>query len=369
MYLFQIRIFREIALRTALVFVILGSVASSTQVLGHIFAMIDAGSNILVPLELFFYLIPTVAVMILPVAFLIACISTFDRMDDSWETIVLAATGVRPVTVVFPIILFALAISAFVLAISIYVEPIANKAERDKVVSFKVDALTLLASNGVMQKTQANLYIRGGALRDDGQIQDIFILDRRSPDDEVIYFAETGKIIKDQSRILLRLVDGSIQHHSHIDGTSYTFRFGEYSSESEVVFERDDKLVYQPRQIATFDLVAKLNAFEGSYQSKGEVRKELVRRFTDWIYPFVYLAVVLFLVYGVGFTRTTRKWRMTIAILIGTVAKAVGLILLGKTGTAQSATTMSFVVPVALLLIFVTIALYRNQRPAGQPPI
>ena len=221
MYLFQIRIFREIALRTALVFVILGSVASSTQVLGHIFAMIDAGSNILVPLELFFYLIPTVAVMILPVAFLIACISTFDRMDDSWETIVLAATGVRPVTVVFPIILFALAISAFVLAISIYVEPIANKAERDKVVSFKVDALTLLASNGVMQKTQANLYIRGGALRDDGQIQDIFILDRRSPDDEVIYFAETGKIIKDQSRILLRLVDGSIQHHSHIDGTSY----------------------------------------------------------------------------------------------------------------------------------------------------
>ncbi len=366
---FQARIAKDVVLQTLAVFLILGSVVTSTQVLGHIFGMIDSSSSFLVPFQLFLYLIPTVAVIVLPLSFLIASITIFDRMDDNWESIVLAAAGFRPMTIIAPIAWLALFLSAFILFISVYLEPMANKSERDKMVLFKVDALKLLASNGVLQRVQPGLYMRGGQLLPDGDIEDVFILDRRNETDEVTFIAERARILADDDRILLRLVNGTIQHRNLNEEGGYTIQFGEYTANSEIVFEKSDDIDYQPRQMPTSTLLRAYTSPGQDAAFNRDVQQELTRRFSDWLYPLVYFGVVFFLVFGLKFSRKGRRWRLPIATFGGAMVRAIGLILLGSSGVDIVSAGLSLAVPVGVALTLTLLALITEERPPKSPPV
>ncbi|MFN3145752.1 MAG: LptF/LptG family permease [Paracoccaceae bacterium] len=371
MYLIQRRILAKMLSQTLFVFCFVGVIVTTTQVLNQVFRLIDASSNLLVALEMFAFLIPTITVTVLPLAFLIACINVHDRMDEDRETVILSGTGAHPAFILLPAGVLAAALSGLVLAISLYVEPWGNRMGSDIKNALTFDALKIIAGNGVLREVQPGLFIRGGGYDESGQIDGLFILDRRAADEEVSYVAERGAFFETEAGVILRLYDGSIQIRDADGQTVHKVRFGRYEAEPRTLFQEPSGQSYRPRQTTTAELVRMVAEEDNRQYTISSMRKELIRRWTDWLYPLVYFAIVAFLVLRTRPSREGARWRLPVAVLTGFVIKAGGLVLLGSAGTSGAAATASFAMPagvVAGLLALAFLQATRGRRPRVRSP-
>lgn len=359
MYLIQRRILIKIVAQTLFVFAFVGVIVTTTQVLNQVFRLIDASSNLWVALEMFVFLIPTITVSVLPIAFLIACINVYDRMDEDRESVILIGTGAHPVFRIVPAGVLALVLSGLIAVLSLFVEPAANHTVRTTIDSLKYDMLKVIAGNGSLQKVQDGLFIRGGGYNEEGLIDGLFILDRRDPAEEVSYVAQTGEFIEGNADVLLKLYNGSIQMRNTETDEVHRIRFGTYETEPQMFLEEPDRMGIRPRQTSTGDLRGMASGTEGLRYPMSSVRKELIRRYTDWLYPLVFFSLAAFLVLRTRPSREGPRWRLPVAVLAGFLIKALGLVLLGNAGVSAVAATASYVMPVTVAALLLGLALVR----------
>jgi lipopolysaccharide export system permease protein len=224
-YLIQRKIFWQIIKQTALVYVFVAFIGATTQVLHQLYRMIDASSDLWVVAKFFLYMSPMITVSVLPLAFLIACMNAFDRMDENREAVIVMSAGSHPGFVLLPAALVALICSAIIFTLAIAVEPHANRKEYDTTNSLTLDAFKLIAGNGVLQEVDPGVFMRGGGFNEEGLIDGLFILDRRDSGEETSYFAELGEIIEEEGeRPYIKLINGTIQIRDTSVGSVYRFK-------------------------------------------------------------------------------------------------------------------------------------------------
>lgn len=368
MYLIQRRILRKILSQTLFVFCFVGVIVTTTQVLNQVFRLIDASSNLLVALKMFGFLVPTITVSVLPLAFLIACINVYDQMDEDRETVILTGTGAHPGFTLVPAGLIAAGLAGLVLYLSLMVEPQANRVVRETINSLKFDALKIIAGNGVLREVEPGLFIRGGGYDEEGLIDGLFILDRRNPAEEVSYVAQTGEIVETNEEAQLILFNGSIQIRDLSDDNVHRIRFGRYVTEPAALFQPAQQGSFRPRQTSTADLARMVAAEDNHLYTVSSMRKELIRRYTDWLYPLVFASIVAFLVLTTRPSRRGTRWRLPVAVLTGFLIKATGLVLLGNAGSGGFAATASFAMPVTLVALLIVTAFLRATRGRRPTP-
>ena len=362
MHLIQWRILWKIVAQTLFVFCFVGVIATTTQVLNQVLRMIDASSSLWVAVQMFAFLVPTITVSVLPLAFLIACINVYDQMDEHRETVILTGAGAHPGFALVPAGLVAGALAGLILFLSLQVEPAANRSVRDTINSLKFDALKIIAGNGVLSEVQDGLFIRGGGYDEDGNIDGLFILDRRNPAEEVSYVAQSGQFIEDAESVQLVLFNGSIQIRDVAADSVHRIRFGRYETEPDALFQEPSNASYRPRQTGTAELQQMLSAQDNRFYTLGSMQKELIRRYSDWLYPLVFASIVAFIVLSTRPSRTGARWRLPTAVLTGFVTKALGLVLLGAAGSSGFAAVASFAMPLTLVVVLLALALLRATR-------
>src|SRR6056297_2885005 len=270
-------------------------------------------------------------------------------MEEDREAVIVAASG-APLSFVFkPAILLGAIVAATVLLVSAFVEPLANREVRNSIALLTTDIAEYVASQGILTEIEPGLFVRGGTRAADGQIKGLFILDKRDPAQEIIYIAEGGRVAEEDGDLVLEMFGGAIHVRATATGQVHRFEFGRYMS-SVPWFEGAEALAYRPRETTTPMLLAShLGGAEVGFR-RSEARSELVRRFTDWLYPFAYLgvgAVVLILSRG---NRFAYRWMMPVTLVAGVTVKAAGLAMIGSAGTAGWAVIAAFVLPVAAAL-------------------
>ena len=127
MALIQRMILRRLAQRMTLAFALVGVIGVTTQIMIHVVEIVDGGGGALLMVRMFALLLPTVAVVILPVAMLVALVQTFDGLDEAMESTVLRAAGASPWFLVAPALWLGAGVAVAVLAMSIWLEPVANR--------------------------------------------------------------------------------------------------------------------------------------------------------------------------------------------------------------------------------------------------
>jgi lipopolysaccharide export system permease protein len=334
------------SVNTVITFVLLGAIATTTQVLNQLYRLIEASSDFTFALRLYAFLVPTVTVTILPVAFLIGVMSVYRAMEEDREAVIVAASGAPLSFVIKPALMLAAIVSVTVLLVSTLVEPLANREVRNSIALLTTDIAEYVASQGILTEIQSGLFVRGGTRSADGQIEGLFILDRRDPAQEIIYIAEGGRVAEDNGNLVLEMFGGSIHVRDTTTGRVHRFEFGRYMS-SVPWFKGAEVLAYRPRETTTSVLITThFGGTELGFQ-RSEARSELVRRFTDWLYPFAYLgvcAVVLMVARG---NRFAYRWMMPGALVSGIGVKAIGLALIGSAGNSTGAVVAAFVLPLA----------------------
>ncbi|MEW6768337.1 MAG: LPS export ABC transporter permease LptF [Pseudomonadota bacterium] len=317
-----------------------------TQALRGLDLMTSQGQTILVFLGVTGLAIPLLAMIIAPIALLIAVMYTLNRLATESEIIVMNAAGLSPSRFLRPFLIATFIISLFVAFLSLYLAPQCMRDLKRWQAEIGADVLTNILRPGEFAKLGA-LTIRISERLPGGVLTGIFIDDQRNPAERIDIIAERGVVQKNERGSLLVLQDGNFQRYETgkrdpalVAFKSYAFDLSQFSNVAQ-------NLTYGTRERTTWDLLAPdpndaaVNAAPGAY------RAELHDRLLGPIYPFVFVLMAFAIL---GPARTTRQTRnFAIAVLI------VAILAVRIAGFGLS--TVSAAIPGAIVAQYLLLAL------------
>jgi len=338
-------IVRTTLLAFLLVLVSLTSVIWITQALRGIDLMTGQGQSILVFLGVTGLAIPLLAMIIAPIALLIAVMHTLNRLATDSEIIVMNAAGLSPNRFLRPFLIATCVVSLLVAFLSIYLAPECMRALRRWQTEIGADVLTNILRPGEFQKL-GPLTIRIQGRQPGGLLVGIFIDDQRNPAERINILADRGTVQKNERGSYLILQDGNLQRFETgkrdpalVAFNSYAFDLSQFSNIVQTV-------TYGPRERKIGDLISPPPDDPIFKKVPGEFRAELHDRIFAPIYPFVFVLMAFAIL---GAPRTTRQNRnFAIALLI------VGILVVRIAGFGFSTVAVSQ--PAAVLAQYLLLA-------------
>lgn len=298
-------IIRIILTSFVIVLISLTGVIWVTQALRGIDLMTSQGQTILVFIGITGLAIPLLALIIAPIALVIAVTHTLNKLATDSEIIVLSAAGMSPRRLIRPFMIATLIASIFVSVLSIYVAPECLRALRRWNSEIGADVVANVLQPGQFIKL-GKLTLRVRERQPGGILAGVFIDDQRNPSERINVIAESGVIQKNERGSFLVLRDGNLQRFENdkrdpaiVGFKSYAFDMSQFSSAPTAVTYNSrerfiNELIWPPAE-------EKLPATEIALYW-GELHDRLLAP----IYPFVFaLMAFAFL----GLPRTTRQGR------------------------------------------------------------
>ena len=328
-----------------LVLVSLTGVIWITQALRGIDLMTGQGQSILVFLGVTGLAIPLLAMIIAPLALLIAVMHTLNRLATDSEIIVMNAAGLSPGRFLRPFMIATCIVSLLVAFLSIYLAPECLRALRKWQTEIGADVLTNILRPGEFQKL-GPLTIRIQGRQPGGLLVGIFIDDQRNPAERINILADRGTVQKNERGSFLILQEGNLQRFETGKREPALVAFNSYAFDLSQFSNVVQSVTYGPRERSMGDLISPPEDDPVFKRVPGEFRSELHDRIFAPIYPFVFVLMAFAIL---GAPRTTRQNRnFAIALLV------VGILVVRIAGFGLSTTSNSQ--PVAVLVQYLMLA-------------
>ncbi|MBS07146.1 MAG: LPS export ABC transporter permease LptF [Marinovum sp.] len=205
--------------------------------------LISDGQPFLVFLEFSILTIPPIIPIIAPLAAFAAAIFVTNRLKNDSELTIMQATGFSPLRLSRAIFLFGLMVTIILLIISHYLVPKTNNIliERQNEVTSSLNAKLLKVGSFIHPQNSVTFYI--GGISNSGIIEDVFVLDERNKDREIIITSKSGYLITNNNNPILVLKDGIVQNYDVKSKNLSTIHFQDlsYDLTSWSVKERQSK--------------------------------------------------------------------------------------------------------------------------------
>ena len=174
--------------------------------------LISDGQTFLVFLEFSILTIPPIIPIIAPLAAFAAAIFVTNRLKTDSELTIMQATGFSPLRLSRAICLFGLIVTTILLIISHYLIPKSNNIllKRQNEVASSLNAKLLRVGSFIHPQNGVTFYI--GGISDSGIIEDVFVLDERNNEREIIITSKSGYLITNNNNPILVLKNGIVQN-------------------------------------------------------------------------------------------------------------------------------------------------------------
>jgi lipopolysaccharide export system permease protein len=320
-----------------------------THALREIDLITNQGQTILIFLGITGLLIPILAQVIAPIAFVIAVVYAIDKLNGDAELVVMNASGMSPWQLFRPFLAVAVTVALLVGFISAYLSPNLQRELRDRVTRVRTDFVTNIVQPGRFLTIEGGLTFHVRERQPNGDLSGILIDDRRNPEMRATFLAEQGSIIKKDGGTFLLLENGSIQRLDRgkpepriVIFDRYAFDLSRFTNDTPVqVANRPARERYLWEMIAPDPDDPLVKAHPGHF------RADLHDRLLAPIYP---LAFVVIAFAAIGGPRTTRQSRgFAVALAIGGVA---ALRLIGF-----ACLVLSIQTPTALIVLYGSVLL------------
>ena len=274
-------IFRELwspflSTLTALCFIIFAK-----EMLRLIDLLVSKGISISSLMKILLFLLPSFLVLTLPIACLIASISTFSRLSFDNEMIAMRAVGMSLWRMSIPVLLFSILVFLATLFLSQWGQPWSNVSLKGLAMSVIEDQLSIALDKGVFNEPIPNLTVYVPDPKKSRTIRGVFISDQRDPAKPLVIVAQSFRVLHDGQRkkLGLRLFRGAI-HHVPADLQYY----------HEVGFETYDFWMDVPppegvgttRRKSYEEIIQKLD--ESDWKDSGNLRR-LMEHYKDLGFP------------------------------------------------------------------------------------
>ncbi|WP_299027560.1 LPS export ABC transporter permease LptF [uncultured Sulfitobacter sp.] len=295
--------------------------------------LIGDGQTALVFLEFTALGLPKLIATVLPIATFAATVYVTNRMTSDSELTVMQATGSGPWRMARPVLAFGIVVALGMTILSNFLVPMAQAQleQREQEIAQNVTARLLTEGTFLHPTKQVTFYTR--LIDADGVLRDVFLSDRRNPDQGIIYTAAEAYMVRNGTSTTLIMVDGLAQRLAREGQQLSTAKFADFSFDISALVRSDRAEEFSIRNTTTPGLMRDWAGLaQASGRSIGAVAEEVHTRFAQPLFCIV-AALVGFSTLLIGGFSRFGVWREIVI--------AFGLLILldGVRGTLTSQVT------------------------------
>ena len=327
--------------------------------------LIGDGQTAMVFAEFTALTLPSVIRVVLPIAGFAATLYVTNRLSTESELTVMQSTGFSPWRLARPALYFGLIVGIMVAMLANVLVPASLKQLqlRETEISQNVTARLLTEGTFLHPTDGVTFYIR--EIAPDGRMNDVFLSDRRNPNESVTHTAASAYLIRTETGPALVMIDGLTQRLSRPELQLNTTHFADLSYSLSGMISAEDRTSAHLRHLNTYEmLTTPVHIQVRTGVNTGVFAEELHTRFTQ---PLFALAAVLLgfasLLSG-GFSRFGVWRQIVIALILLILIKALESLVTEPVLSNSSLWPLLYLP--ALLGLAIAIALL--ARSAGQLP-
>ena len=365
MSLIERYIFKKAGAATLVILTSLAGVVWVIQALKGVDIVNSNGQTIFAYLSLTSLAVPNLILAIIPVALLLSTIHTINSMNSNTELVVVTASGSSNWTIAKPLIILAFLCSMFAGLVGHIVSPLSLIKLKEFVTEMRADLVSVIIQEGTFNKVDNGLTFHISNREAGGVLSGILISDERDPNTSLIYSAREGIVHRSKDGSYLKLKNGEIQQTDRKEGSvtqiryqSYIFDLSNFSGSAKIGLRK-------AKERTTFELFNP-DPNDAYYQQEpGRYRSQLHERFSEMLWPFAYVFMVL------AFAGQARSNRQSFASSISAAAISVviarGMGFSAITGLKSDPNAVYFVYFLPLACIVFGAWFVFTNRPASLP--
>jgi lipopolysaccharide export system permease protein len=213
----------------AILTLLMTSVIWLVSILPYLDLVINRGQSAFTFLYLILLVLPTLLVIIMPIAFFLAVLFTLNRLQSESELVVMASAGYSLRQLAMPVLGAAAIVMALTYACLLWLMPAGQRALRDKVVDIRADMAGALLNEGEFNNSQQGLTIFIRQLSNKGEIKGILVHNNRERARPITYIAEQGILAQTPAGARLIMVDGTIETSAQAGKELQVLHFDRYT--------------------------------------------------------------------------------------------------------------------------------------------
>jgi lipopolysaccharide export system permease protein len=222
---------------TALFALLLTAVIWLTQSLRLLDLVINRGQSAPTFLYLSVLVLPSLLVLILPIAFFSGALYGLSRLNSDSELVVMGAAGFSRSQLAVPAFIAAAVVMAATYLCGLYLMPAGQRAMEDKVLDIRADVGAALLNEGEFNTPAKGLTVFIRELDSDGQIKGVLVHDNRNAARPTTYLAERGVLAQTRGGSRLIMFVGTVEQSaargaqlSVLKFKSYVFDLDQFAS-------------------------------------------------------------------------------------------------------------------------------------------
>jgi lipopolysaccharide export system permease protein len=317
-------IFRTTLASFAVVLVSLTGVIWITQALRGIDLMTSQGQTIVTFLGITSLVIPSLVLVIAPIALMISISHTLNKLATDSEIIVMNAAGLSPFRLFRPFFYATCVVALLVAFTACYLAPDGLRRISKWDAEITADVLTNILQPGRFAQIDDNLTIRIRERQPGGVLAGIFVDDRRDPKERVSIVADHGTVLQNGGGSFLILEDGNLQRFEPGKREPALVAFGRYAFDMSKFSNQARAFTLGIRERYIWELLWPSATDPVYRESPGQVRAELHDRFLAPLYPFAFAVMTFAFLGAPRTTRQSRNFSIAGSILAVFGVRAVG---------------------------------------------
>jgi lipopolysaccharide export system permease protein len=196
---------------TALFAFLMTIVVWLTQSLRLLDLVINRGQSASTFIYLTVLILPSLLVIILPIAFFAGTLYALTKLNTDSELVVMASAGYSRAQLTVPVMIAAFIVIALTYLCGLYLMPAGQRAMKDKVLDIRADVGTALLDEGEFNTPTLGLTVFIRELNSDGQIRGVLVHDSRNKKHPITYLAERGQLAQTPAGARLIMYQGTIE--------------------------------------------------------------------------------------------------------------------------------------------------------------
>jgi len=354
-------IVRQVLSAFGLCLVALLAVVWLTQALKEFDVMTSQGQTLILFARFTALIIPSLVVIIAPIALFIACLFTLNRMNRDSELVIFSASGASKMVLVRPFAIIGVVLTIIMFIMSLYVIPNSFREMRQIITQVRADFLTTIVKPGRFAQIEKGLTFHVRARDNAGTLQDIMLHDGRNLDEPITYLAQLGLVAEAPSGSYLVMQDGVIQRESKDTGQvivsfdRYVFDLSQFARSTEVQY-------YKPKEKTTAELINPDPNDPYFLSSPERLKSELYERFSAPLYGLSFVFIALALLGDAVSTRQNKSLRIIIAIVLMVFIRGLGFGLTSLSAKSAVFVPFVFALPLGSAVVFAYLSFGHGRR-------
>lgn len=279
--------------------------------------LIASGHSALVFAEFSALVLPNAIRLILPIAAFAAAVYVANRMRGESELVVAQSSGVSPMRLIRPVVVFGLLCALVASMLTHVLVPLSNGrlAERSARIAEDVTAGLLTPGTFLHPGDGITFYIRN--ITQAGELEGIFLSDDRAADVRETYTARRALLVRTDGGPQLLMFDGTVQRLTRETRRLATTRFDDLAYDIGRLMQMPEDREVRPTERPTTGLVAALRAAPPAARATliAEATERTSQALLSLVAPILGFAAMM-----VGGFSRLGSWRQIVMAIVGLIA-------------------------------------------------